>query len=98
MPACQVGRNPPVEIRKKKNLTAYLQHGRKTATCLPDPPAGRGTAPEAERAGMLWQPAWLKEVSERLERGSPPAPNLPLLLPLRQTYEQAHLGISAVAI
>lgn len=117
IPACQVGRNPPVEMRKKSDSLSPAWE--ETTTCLPHPPAPEGMlvgmlwqqAPEGELVGMLrqpapegklvrmlWQPAWLKEVSERLERGSPPTPNPPLLVPLRETYEQAHLGISTVAI
>lgn len=46
---------------------------------LPNPPAGMGMAlaPETEMVGMLQPPAWLQEVSERLEQGCPPTPNPP---------------------
>jgi len=66
----------------KKNMTAYLQH-RRRAACLPKPLAGRGMAPapEVELAGMHRPPAWLEEVSERLEQGSPPPQIPPFLLP-----------------
>lgn len=74
-----VGRNPPVEMKKKNKMTAYLQHWRRRAACLPNAPVGMGMAPaqETELVGMLRPPVWLKEVSERLERGSTPSPNLP---------------------
>lgn len=54
-------------------MTAYLQHWRRRAACLPNPPVGMGTAqaPETELAGILQPPAWLKEVSERLKAPPP---------------------------
>lgn len=44
---------------------------------LLNPPAGMGMALalETETEKMLQPPAWLQEVSERLEWGCPPAPN-----------------------
>lgn len=68
---------------------------------LPNPPAGMGMAlaPETEMEEMLQPPAWLQEVSGRLEWGwLSPRPKSPLLLPPGRMYEQAHLKISAVAI